>query len=101
MGAAGAVEAALTVLSVEHQVALTIADLSSPRVPGAGVLDPVVGAAGAQRIGLALSNSCGFGGHNTPLAFQPAGCPRTPDRRFALLTGVGGVAYCFRAVCEV
>lgn len=74
MGAAGAIEAALTVLTVEHQVAPPIANFSRAE-PGTGVLDLVVDTASAQRIGLALSNSRGFGGHNTVLAFQPAGWP--------------------------
>ncbi|MFJ5098260.1 beta-ketoacyl-[acyl-carrier-protein] synthase family protein [Streptomyces sp. NPDC088557] len=71
MGAAGAVEAALTVLTVQHgQVPPTAgfhtgdADTSALRL--------VTGCALRQRVRLALSHSAGFGGHNTVLAFRPA-----------------------------
>jgi 3-oxoacyl-[acyl-carrier-protein] synthase II len=71
MGAAGAVEAALTVLTVEHQLAPPTANFDHPD-PGTSGLDLVTGAPRRHRIDLALSNSCGFGGHNTVLAFRRA-----------------------------
>ncbi|NEC91722.1 beta-ketoacyl synthase [Streptomyces sp. SID12501] len=69
LGAAGAVEAAYTVLAVEHGIAPPTANLTTP--------DPeieisMVTTATPRRIGLALSNSMGFGGQNTVLAVSPA-----------------------------
>ncbi|MGD3111144.1 beta-ketoacyl-[acyl-carrier-protein] synthase family protein [Streptomyces sp. YGL11-2] len=74
MGAAGAIEAALTVLTVQHQLAPPTANFRTPAADTA-VLDVVAPAARSQRIDLALSVSCGFGGHNTALAFTPAPRP--------------------------
>ena len=70
MGAAGAIEAALTVLTVEHQLAPPTANFHHAD-PDADRLDIVAGTVRRQRVGLALSNSFGFGGHNTVLAFTP------------------------------
>ncbi|MDF2265147.1 beta-ketoacyl-[acyl-carrier-protein] synthase family protein [Streptomyces coacervatus] len=70
MGAAGAVEAALTALTVARGAVPPTANLQRP-LPG---LDFVTGCrARPQQIGLALSNSFGFGGHNAVLAFRPVG----------------------------
>ncbi|MDN3020982.1 beta-ketoacyl-[acyl-carrier-protein] synthase family protein [Streptomyces sp. S.PB5] len=70
LGAAGAVEAALTVLSLARETVPPVANLDSP---GPGIdLDTVTKAARTQRILLALSNSFGFGGHNAVLAFRSA-----------------------------
>lgn len=71
MGAAGAIEAAVTALSVEHQVVPATAGIATPDADTAPI-DVVRQRARQQRIGLALSNSAGFGGHNTVLAFTPA-----------------------------
>ncbi|WP_374936932.1 hypothetical protein [Streptomyces sp. Ru73] len=71
MGAAGAVEAALTVLTVEHRLVPPTANFLRAG-PGTDTVDVVSGAPRPQRIRLALSNSLGFGGHNTVLAFRPA-----------------------------
>ncbi|WP_405020746.1 beta-ketoacyl-[acyl-carrier-protein] synthase family protein [Kitasatospora sp. NBC_00070] len=68
MGAAGAVEAVLTLLSVGRQLAPPTANFVAPDQDTDG-LDIVAGAARPQRIDLALSHSLGFGGHNTVLAF--------------------------------
>ncbi|MER7758687.1 beta-ketoacyl-[acyl-carrier-protein] synthase family protein [Streptomyces sp. NPDC097619] len=68
MGAAGAIEAALTVTSIARSQAPPTANLIAPD-PAAAALDLVAGAPRSQRIGLALSHSLGFGGHNTVLAF--------------------------------
>lgn len=68
-GAAGAVEAALTVLTVQHGVVPPTANLENP--------DPRVELEVAAklvetRIGLALSVSVGFGGQNAVVAIRPA-----------------------------
>ncbi|WP_434589142.1 beta-ketoacyl-[acyl-carrier-protein] synthase family protein [Streptomyces sp. A5-4] len=71
MGAAGAIEAALTVLSIEHQLVPPTANFEETET-GSPPLNLVAGPPREQQIGLALSNSFGFGGHNTVLAFRPA-----------------------------
>ncbi|MFJ9853728.1 beta-ketoacyl-[acyl-carrier-protein] synthase family protein [Streptomyces sp. NPDC101150] len=71
MGAAGAIEAALTVLAVEHQLAPPTANFRHHE-PELSELDLVTGAPRRHPIRLALSNSSGFGGHHTVLAFRPA-----------------------------
>ncbi|MEW2067447.1 beta-ketoacyl-[acyl-carrier-protein] synthase family protein [Streptomyces sp. NPDC007346] len=68
MGAAGAIEAALTVLSVARGTVPPTANFTAPDATTAGI-DIVHAAARRQRVGLALSHSLGFGGHNTVLAF--------------------------------
>jgi len=67
MGAAGAIEAALCVLTITERIVPPTANLHriDPRVD----LDVVRGAARPQRVQLALSNSSGFGGQNAVLAF--------------------------------
>ncbi|GAU68949.1 putative 3-oxoacyl-[acyl-carrier-protein] synthase II [Streptomyces sp. NBRC 110611] len=69
LGAAGAVEAAFSVLAVEQGVVPPTANLSR--------LDPrmdidVARARTGTRVELALSNSCGFGGQNATLAIAAA-----------------------------
>ncbi|MFI9048016.1 beta-ketoacyl-[acyl-carrier-protein] synthase family protein [Streptomyces sp. NPDC053427] len=72
MGAAGAIEAALTVLTVEHQLAPPTANFRHPDPELSDLdLDLVTETPRRHRIRLALSNSSGFGGHNTVLAFRP------------------------------
>ncbi|GAB2811084.1 beta-ketoacyl-[acyl-carrier-protein] synthase family protein [Streptomyces daliensis] len=66
LGAAGAVEAALTVLTTERNVVPPTANLD--RTDPGMEIDTVRGAARPHRTGLALSNSFGFGGHNAVLA---------------------------------
>ncbi|HWB37177.1 MAG TPA: beta-ketoacyl-ACP synthase, partial [Rugosimonospora sp.] len=70
MGAAGAVEAVITALTVRDRVA--------PPTIGVTQLDPRIGLdivldacrpLAADPV-VALSNSCGFGGHNVVLAFR-------------------------------
>jgi 3-oxoacyl-[acyl-carrier-protein] synthase II len=86
LGAAGAIEAALSVLAVA----------SGQVPPGVGLLEPElpglrhVGAVGrAERLTAALSSSFGFGGMSCVLAFaertQPPPAPRAATRRVALL----------------
>ncbi|MFP8885485.1 MULTISPECIES: beta-ketoacyl-[acyl-carrier-protein] synthase family protein [Streptomyces] len=69
LGAAGAVEAAFTVLAVEHGLVPPTANLHT--------LDPrmdirVADTAARSPIDFALSNSCGFGGQNAVLAVAAA-----------------------------
>ncbi|MEU9097332.1 beta-ketoacyl-[acyl-carrier-protein] synthase family protein [Streptomyces sp. NPDC048361] len=68
LGATGAVEAALTVLSIQHSLIPPTANLENPDL---GIdLNLVTKAAVEQRVAAALSNSFGFGGHNVVLAFH-------------------------------
>ncbi|MCH0540961.1 beta-ketoacyl-[acyl-carrier-protein] synthase family protein [Streptomyces sp. MUM 203J] len=69
LGAAGAVEAAFTVLSIEHELVPPIANLC---LPDPRVEVKLAFTSTAMPIDLALSNSCGFGGQNTALAIAPA-----------------------------
>lgn len=68
LGAAGAIEAALTVLSIVEQTVPPTANLDEPDAL-IDELDIVAGQARSQRIRLALSSSSGFGGQNAVLAF--------------------------------
>jgi 3-oxoacyl-[acyl-carrier-protein] synthase II len=69
LGAAGAIEAALTALTVEHSFAPPTANLSD--VDPAVDVDVVAKAGRAQRIEVAVSDSFGFGGQNAVLVFTP------------------------------
>jgi beta-ketoacyl-acyl-carrier-protein synthase II len=70
LGAAGAVEAALTVLAVEHGLVPPTANLE---VQDARIeIDVVAAAPRSRKISVAISNSFGFGGQNAVLAFGPA-----------------------------
>jgi 3-oxoacyl-[acyl-carrier-protein] synthase II len=66
LGAAGALEAAATVLVIAHEVIPPTINLDTPD-PGCD-LDYVPNVARPARIDIALSNSFGFGGHNACLA---------------------------------
>ncbi|MEU5219637.1 beta-ketoacyl-[acyl-carrier-protein] synthase family protein [Streptomyces sp. NPDC020807] len=68
MGAAGAIEAALTVLTVAHGLVPPTAGFTTPDDATAGI-DIVTTRCRPQNVRLALSHSLGFGGHNTVLAF--------------------------------
>lgn len=68
LGAAGAVEAIFTVLSIRDQVAPPTINLDNPDV--GCVLNYVPNTAQEMRIDYALSNSFGFGGTNGSLLFQ-------------------------------
>ncbi|KAA0023380.1 KasA/KasB family beta-ketoacyl-ACP synthase [Antrihabitans cavernicola] len=70
IGAVGALEAILTVLTVRDQVVPPTLNLEQQ--DPAFDLDIVSGAAREQHIEFALSNSFGFGGHNVALAFGRA-----------------------------
>ncbi|ESU50291.1 putative 3-oxoacyl-ACP synthase II [Streptomyces sp. HCCB10043] len=73
LGAAGAIEAALTVLTVERGLVPPTANADPVATPFD--LDCVTGTARPQRIRAALSNSFGFGGHNVVLAILPGAAP--------------------------
>ncbi|GHC06183.1 3-oxoacyl-[acyl-carrier-protein] synthase 2 [Streptomyces anthocyanicus] len=67
LGAAGAIEAALTVLSIERSTVPPTANLR--RRDPAVDLDVVADAPREQKVKLAMSNSFGFGGQNAVLVF--------------------------------
>ncbi|WP_415975057.1 KasA/KasB family beta-ketoacyl-ACP synthase [Rhodococcus sp. 077-4] len=70
IGAVGALEAAITVLTLENQLVPPTLNLDNqdPTID----LDIVTGHARSQHMQYALSNSVGFGGHNVALAFGRA-----------------------------
>ncbi|WP_327344233.1 beta-ketoacyl-[acyl-carrier-protein] synthase family protein [Streptomyces europaeiscabiei] len=70
LGAAGAIEAALTVLTLENQTVPPTANLENldPEIE----LDVVAKAPRGQRIEVAVSNSFGFGGQNAVLVLTSA-----------------------------
>jgi 3-oxoacyl-[acyl-carrier-protein] synthase II len=70
LGATGAVEAALTVLSIEQDTIPPTANLDT-RDPAIDI-DIVVGAPRPRPIEVAMSNSFGFGGQNAVLVFAAA-----------------------------
>jgi 3-oxoacyl-[acyl-carrier-protein] synthase II len=70
LGAAGAVEAIATILSIRDSVVPPTANLEAldARIP----LDVVAGGPREVSLTAAISNSFGFGGHNVTLAFTAA-----------------------------
>ncbi len=70
IGAASAVEAVVTVLSIHEGVVHPTLNLEHPDVENGCDLDYVPGSAREMPIRAALSNSFGFGGHNVTLAFR-------------------------------
>ncbi|HEY3799947.1 MAG TPA: beta-ketoacyl-ACP synthase II [Caulobacteraceae bacterium] len=70
LGAAGAVEAAFTVLALRDQIAPPTINLENPSVETA--LDLVPNKAKPMKIDIALSNSFGFGGTNASVIFKKA-----------------------------
>ena len=68
LGAAGAVEAAATVLAVRDDVVPPTINYETP--DPACDLDYVPNTARKQRVDVAVSNSFGFGGHNAVLVFR-------------------------------
>ena len=68
LGAAGGVEALISVLAIHHQVSPPTINLANP--DPACDLDYVPNTAREMRIDVALSNSFGFGGTNGTLAFR-------------------------------
>ncbi|WP_406124114.1 beta-ketoacyl-[acyl-carrier-protein] synthase family protein [Streptomyces sp. NBC_00989] len=65
LGAAGAIEAALTALTIHRSTVPPIANLAPDNLPFD--LDCVTGAPREQRVRAAVSHSFGFGGHNVVL----------------------------------
>ncbi|WP_031508846.1 beta-ketoacyl-[acyl-carrier-protein] synthase family protein [Streptomyces megasporus] len=68
LGAAGAVEAVLTVLGVERSIVPPTANVDAPAARFD--IDLVTKTAREQRIAAAVSNSFGFGGHNVSVVFR-------------------------------
>lgn len=68
LGAAGAVSAGLTVLTLQHQLVPPIANLELP--DPALDIDLVAKTPRPDRIQAAVTNSCGFGGHNVSLVLH-------------------------------
>ena len=69
LGAAGAIEAIVTILSIREGCVPPTINLVDPDPAGAG-LDLVAGVARRQDIPIAMSNSFGFGGQNTALIMR-------------------------------
>lgn len=69
LGAAGAIEAVVTILSIKEQVIHPSINLENPDPECAG-LNFALNGARKIKIDYALSNSLGFGGHNTSLCFK-------------------------------
>jgi 3-oxoacyl-(acyl-carrier-protein) synthase len=68
LGAAGAVEAVFTVLALRDGMLPATVNHS---IPGPDCdLDYIAGDARAEQVDVALSNSFGFGGHNSVVAFR-------------------------------
>jgi 3-oxoacyl-[acyl-carrier-protein] synthase II len=70
LGAAGAIEAIFSILSVRDNVAPPTLNLDAPSRES--VIDRVANQAQPRRIGMALSNSFGFGGTNASIIFKRA-----------------------------
>ncbi|GJC86664.1 3-oxoacyl-[acyl-carrier-protein] synthase, mitochondrial [Colletotrichum liriopes] len=68
LGAAGAIEALFTVLSVANDVVPPTLNLENPNVGGSMNLVPLKGQ--AKQVDVAVSNSFGFGGTNASLVFS-------------------------------
>jgi 3-oxoacyl-[acyl-carrier-protein] synthase II len=69
LGAAGAIEAVTTIMTIRESCVPPTINLEDPD-EGAGDLDIVSKNAKAQDVRVALSNSFGFGGQNTALIFR-------------------------------
>jgi 3-oxoacyl-[acyl-carrier-protein] synthase II len=70
LGAAGAVEAVFSIMAVREGIAPPTLNLDEPSRDS--VIDRVAHAAQDRRIGVALSNSFGFGGTNASILFRAA-----------------------------
>ncbi|WUS95517.1 beta-ketoacyl-[acyl-carrier-protein] synthase family protein [Streptomyces sp. NBC_00708] len=70
LAAGGAIEAAATVLTLEHGLVPPVANLDAP--PAEWDIDCVTREPRRQEVRRAVSHSFGFGGHNVVLAFERA-----------------------------
>ena len=69
LGAAGAIEAIVTIQSIRTGCVPPTINLEDPE-PAAPAIDLVTGSARQQPVRVALSNSFGFGGQNTALVLR-------------------------------
>ncbi len=70
LGAAGGIEAIATVMAIRKGKVHPTINLDDPE-PGLREIDPVAHVAQSLKINVALSNSFGFGGHNSTVVFAP------------------------------
>jgi 3-oxoacyl-[acyl-carrier-protein] synthase II len=70
LGAAGGIEAIATIMAIKTGKIHPTINLDDPE-PGLGDIDPVAHVMQKLAIQVALSNSFGFGGHNSTIAFAP------------------------------
>jgi 3-oxoacyl-[acyl-carrier-protein] synthase II len=70
LGAAGGLEAVATIQAIRTKMLHPTINLEDPE-PAIGDLQVVAGKAVAHEVEVALSNSFGFGGHNSTLVFGP------------------------------
>ncbi len=70
LGAAGGIEAIATIKAIQTGKLHPTINLDNPE-PSLGEIDPVAHKAQDHRVNVALSNSFGFGGHNSTLVFAP------------------------------
>ena len=69
LGAAGAIEAVVTIMTMREGCVPPTINLVDPDENAEG-LDIVTGAARSMKVDYALSNSFGFGGQNSALVFR-------------------------------
>ena len=70
LGAAGAIEAIFSLLAIRDGVVPPTLNLDNPSRES--VIDRVANTAQERRVGMALSNSFGFGGTNASIVFKAA-----------------------------
>lgn len=70
LGAAGGIEAIATIKAITTGMLHPTINLDDPE-PSLGEIDPVAHKAQACQVQVALSNSFGFGGHNSTVVFAP------------------------------
>jgi 3-oxoacyl-[acyl-carrier-protein] synthase II len=70
LGAAGGIEAIVTIKAIQTGMLHPTINLFDPE-PALGQIDVVAGKAKAHQVEVAISNSFGFGGHNSTVVFAP------------------------------
>ena len=70
LGAAGALEAVITVLSIEHGIVPPTINVESVDPQIDEKLNLTVGTAQKRVVNCAMSNTFGFGGHNSTVIFR-------------------------------